>query len=589
MDGRSRQASEVTAERQRAAGIPVTFSDVPGLFQPALHGSTDTAVLFVSPWGLEELCTHKFWRVLAERLSDRGIASLRFDLPGTGDALDMNEPSLAVWQDCLVSAAERLHLISGCERLLVISHGLGSLLTLNTVERLSGLAGVACLAPVTSGRAYLRELQIWSRMVDEGLGLREEDRIRDKVSIAGFIMPDTVAAGVKALAPPAFTAKPFEHALFATRPERTAEAEVAASLQSTGVSVQRVDYAGYDAFISNPLISVLPESVGKTVVDWAVGLAQPGGVASQTKIPAAEPLVSDVFRETPVTFGDHDRLFGILCEPVGERTGATAIILGTAYDRSSGWGGSGVDMARKLAMQGIASLRFDAANVGDSPPVPGAAGQVLYQDAQRLDVRAAVDFLEARHLLPAVVGGRCSGSYLAFRSAAGDDRITGLVAANPYAFLWDPAVDVDTVLHAGPRQLHEYRERLFKLQTLQRLLKGQVDVRTAGLNVMRSLGRKVGRRFQPLLRLLPGTGDAHRDIRRSFQSLRDRQAPFELIYSEKDIGLIHFAEHFGKQGEGLSRYPNVRLTMLADTDHNLTPPAARQVFLDAMRRVALDR
>ncbi|MNL87097.1 hypothetical protein D3C87_2160900 [compost metagenome] len=49
---------------------------------------------------------------------------------------------------------------------------------------------------------------------------------------------------------------------------------------------------------------------------------------------------------------------------------------------------------------------------------------------------------------------------------------------------------------------------------------------------------------------------------------------------------MHFSEHFGKTGGALSRYPNVRLTMLADTDHNLTPPAARQVLLDAVVSVA---
>lgn len=575
---------------QRSVAVPVTFSRMPGLFMTATGNARALAVLFVSPWGLEELCTHKFWRVLSERMADSGLASLRFDLPGTGDALEPADPSagVATWLDAIVEAAANLRQLSGCDRIAIVSQGLGSLLALHIANRVEGLEGLALLAPVTSGRAYLRELQIWSRVVDEGLGLREEDRIRDQVSIAGFRMPDGIAADVKKLGLPAAQASPAGHVLLVHRPDRPAEGELGQSLSAAGAVVTSRDYLGYDGFVSNPLISVFPQAVAEEILHWSTSL--PSAATSRAIVPppleSAAALVAPGFRETPVRFGAQDRLFGILCEPEGPRSGATALILGTAYDRSSGWGGSGVEMARKLAQTGIASLRFDAANVGDSPPVPGVPSQVLYDDAQIADVVAALDFLQRRALLPAVVSGRCSGSYLAFRSAVADRRIRGLVAANPYAFLWDKRVDVDAILHGGPRQLHEYRERLFQLETVKRLFRGQIDVRAAGINVLKSVGRRVGRYLLPVLRLLPGSGDQHRWIVRAFRDLAERKAPFELIYSEQDIGLIHFAEHFGKAGGGLSRFPNVRLTMLADTDHNLTPPAARQVFLEAVTAVA---
>ncbi|WP_244564279.1 alpha/beta hydrolase [Rhizobium sp. RU36D] len=575
---------------QRSAAVPVTFSGMPGLFEPAGTEARGVAVLFVSPWGLEELCTHKFWRVLAEQLADAGIASLRFDLPGTGDALDLDDPAIGVqaWLDAIVKAAAELRRLSGCDRIAILSQGLGGLLSLHVAERVEGLEGLACLGPVISGRAYLRELQIWSRVVDEGLGLREEDRIRDQVSIAGFRMPDAIAADIKKLVVPTLQAPPAAHVLLVHRPDRPAEAELGQALTAAGAVVTLRDYVGYDAFVSNPLISVLPLEVAEDILRWVTGLPAASGSRSSSPAPLAPAaaLVGLGFLETPVRFGANDRLFGVLCEPQGPRSGATALILGTAYDRSTGWGGCGVELARKLAQAGIASLRFDAANVGDSPPVPGVPTQVLYHEAQLVDVIAALDFLETRALLPAVVSGRCSGSYLAFRSAVADRRIHGLVAANPYAFLWDKRVDVDAILHGGPRQLHEYRERMFQLATVKRLIKGQIDIRAAGINVLKSVGRRLGRHLLPVLRLLPGSGDAHRWIMKAFRDLAERKAPFELIYSEQDIGLIHFSEYFGKSGGGLARFPNVRLTMLADTDHNLTPPAARQVFFEAVKSVA---
>ena len=72
-----------------AAASPIVFSDTLGLFQRAAGPCLDTVVVFASPWGLEELCTtRKFWRIIADRLASRGIASLRFDWPGTGDGRD---------------------------------------------------------------------------------------------------------------------------------------------------------------------------------------------------------------------------------------------------------------------------------------------------------------------------------------------------------------------------------------------------------------------------------------------------------------------------------------------------------------------
>jgi hypothetical protein len=93
--GETRQdeiAQHDAAPRWRAgeAALPVTFEGTVGLYTPAAASTTpaDVAVLFLSPWGFEEMCTRKLWRLLAERIAAHGVASLRFDYPGTGDALD---------------------------------------------------------------------------------------------------------------------------------------------------------------------------------------------------------------------------------------------------------------------------------------------------------------------------------------------------------------------------------------------------------------------------------------------------------------------------------------------------------------------
>lgn len=570
-----------------AAARPVTFSDTVGLFMPTAGKATATGVLFVSPWGLEEMCMRKFWRVVADALADQGIASLRFDYPGTGDALDRNDYAggLSLWEDCVVEAAQALRRQSGCRNVIVVSQGLGSALAVRVADRIEGLAAIACLAPVTSGRAFLREMQIWARMVDEGLGVPEDHRLRDGVGIAGLRMPDEIAADLRKLSLTGLTHRPVPRALVVKRADRPADTEFSAQLTAMGVEVREADYTGYDEFISNPAISTMPDDIRKVVLEWI------GSVAAALPVEAPLPverrasdasLLGPDFRETPVNFGDGGRLYGMLCEPLGPRSGATVLILGTAYDRHAGWGRSSVMMARNLAAAGVASLRFDGANIGDSPPVPGVPDQVLYQDSQIDDVRAALDFLARRDLTPVVVSGRCSGGYLTFKSAVADQRVSGAIAVNPFVFHWQQGRDIDESLRYMPRSLDVYREKMFQPETFRRLLQGRVDVKRAIANMGRAFWRRVARKATPILQMLPGSGGEYAEVRKSFQSLAERKMSLYLLYSENDVGFEHFAEHFGPKGQGLRRYPNVRLSIVPEADHNFTPAPARRAYLNAL-------
>ncbi|MFN7008893.1 MAG: alpha/beta hydrolase [Allorhizobium sp.] len=570
-----------------AAAQPVTFCDTVGLFTPAAGTATATAVLFVSPWGLEEMCLRKFWRMVADDLAGKGVPSLRFDYPGTGDALDRDDYSggLSIWENAVVDAADELRQRSGCAHIAVISQGLGSALAVNVAPRIEGLAAIACLAPVTSGRAFLREMQIWARVVDEGLGVPEAHRLREGVGIAGLKMPDEIAADFRKLNLTNLTEAPAPRALVIKRADRLADGEFAAQLSRLGAEVREADYIGYDDFISNPAISTMPAGIREAVLDWVasvIGALPSKAAPAPASAPAPAMLVGQDFRELPVTFGDGGRLYGMVCEPLGSRNGATVLILGTAYDRHAGWGRSSALMARDLARAGIASLRFDAANIADSPPVPGLPEQVLYQDSQVDDVRAALDFLARRGLAPVVLAGRCSGGYLTFRSAVADQRVCGAVAVNPFVFYWEPGRNIDESLRYMPRSLDVYREKLFQPETFRRLLQGRVDVRRAIGNMGRAFWRRVMRKATPILQALPGTGGEYAEVRKAFHVLLERKMPLTLLYSENDVGFEHFAEHFGPTGKGLRRYPNVRLEIVPEADHNFTPAPARRAYLEAL-------
>ena len=579
------------SKRMKAAAVPVTFAGTVGLFMPAAVPPSGTAVLFLSPWGFEEMCVRKFWRILAEDLADIGISSLRFDYAGTGDALDIADEGqgLTSWVDTALAAVSTLKSLSGFERLILVSQGLGCSIATTLAERLSDIDGIAFLAPVISGRAYLRELTVWSKMIDEGMGLAEAQRPTEGVTVASLRMPDSVAEVVKKLNLMTLAGLGAPNSLVLTRPGRPGDADFARHLETLAPHVEQAVYDGYDELVSNPTIAVMPTVAGHRIVDWVKSIAAKPAAAASVNLmtPHAEPLIGDDFRETPVRFGVGERIYGVLCEPTGARKGATALLLTTAYDRHAGWGRMSVIMARALAHDGIASLRFDTANVGDSPPLPGAPEQVLYSGDQQRDVADALDLLETRKLLPAFVVGRCSGGYLAFQAALHDIRCNGLITVNPYSFFWDETQSVDEALRFAPRSLETYGRKFLQLETLKRLYGGQIDAKSAMRNMATVLARRAVRLCRPVFSLFPFLAGAREPVISGFRMLAKRRVDISLIYSAHDIGLDHLHEQFGENAAGLKHFPDIRLTIIPDADHNLTPPYARKVYLREVREMGL--
>lgn len=268
----------------RSAASPVVFCDTLGLYQAPVGPSLDTVVLFASPWGLEELCTtRKFWRIIADGLAVRGIGSVRFDWPGTGDGRDDIDFSkgLEFWRNTLAEAARKARDLSGASRVIIIGQSLGAAIAAETAARIEGIAALALLAPVISGRFYTRELAVWSSMVDADLGLTDEQRIKNSVSIASLTMQPEVAADVKKINLLSLETKPAPQCLLLARTDRPNDAELATHLEGLGADVTVEAFTDYDKLISNPVISRLPLEVADRLVDWAAGLA--GSQPAQNK------------------------------------------------------------------------------------------------------------------------------------------------------------------------------------------------------------------------------------------------------------------------------------------------------------------
>lgn len=588
---------------QIAADYPVTFADTVGLFRPAdaladmfQHNNasvlTDTAVLFVGSWGFEELCARKFWQRLAVELSQRGMASMRFDYPGTGDALDHPDyaAGLNVWLDTASAAATTLKELSGADRLLLIGHGIGGAIAWRLAENMEGVSGLALAAPALSGRHWLREFVALSRIANQGAILNAS--ASSGPTMGEQVIPETVTAGLRTLNIASAVKAPAPNILLLQQENRPADGAFAEHLETLGVDVRALTFEGYDRFISDVLFSVPPMGAIATLTEWASGLANTVPVTPHLQarrlVPSPSALDGDYFRETPVRFGEQNRLYGVLCEPKGHRKGATVLVLPTGYERASGWGRISVKLCRDLARSGHASLRFDMANIADSPPVPDRRDQIIYGEGQLADIDVAMDFLEERQLFPVVVTGRCSGGWAAFKSGVKDKRFSGVVPVNVFDFYIPEDADVEALLVSSRQPLASYGAKLFCGGFWRRVLRGEVRIRNGITNMWAMIAAKVVSFTTPIMVRFPFLSPRFHTLSRDFTAIVANDTRMSIVFTDGDVGAAMLETNFGPRGRLLTnRYGNPRIVYIANADHNLTTAEARHAWADEVRAIAL--
>jgi pimeloyl-ACP methyl ester carboxylesterase len=569
-------------------GTPVTFGSSMGVFHP---GHASVAVLLLGAVGYEELCLRATWRSLAQALSDKGLACLRFDYPGQGDAHEAVDPQgLDDWFEAVRNAAELLRRASGCERLVLLGQGLGGTLAVKLAETLNPVVATVLMAPVGNGKRYLRELSAWSRIVSDRIGIGTDPDDDTRCAVAGLRIAPGRLPAIATLGLTAIQQAPAAEVLLLSRPGHAGDATLAETVAGLGAAVTQRDYEGYETLTTDPTAAHPPQAMIATVTDWIAARANAAGFAlGDIKAPQppglAQGLLGDGFVERPIRFGPDGRLFGVLCEPLGPAAREPVVFVNAGRDYHIGWARVSVGQARAFAKRGIASLRFDASSVGDSGTAADGPEEILYSQAQIDDVRLAIDAMQARGFDAPVLIGRCSGAYAAFHAAVQDERIRRLVIVNNERFVWDPDESVEDAIRYAHRSAGDLGATLARKDGLRRLLTGKLRVGPAGRYLIYRYRKKLSVKLAPVLGRLTKHGRLHHQCHRHFATLTARNVELSLLYADGDVGLAELQTYFGEAGKGLAAYPNASLTMLADADHNFTHLAAGRRLLDALLRI----
>lgn len=562
---------------------PVVFDGCLGYLHPA---GGDVGVVVCGAWGYEALCAHRTMAEFAETLAQSGYPTLRFDYPGVGNSRgDLAGRSLEEWISSVSAAAETLRRHSGARRIVLAGLGFGCLIALAAAKAGFDAAGFVLLSPPLSGRRYLRETSAFAAMVaspNDGSDAIEQGA----VSIAGFVLPPGFVAQARALDPTTFSPPSAAFAILAPMQDRDVQ-PLADALAAKGARVEQTIFDGYSELLAAPITTRPPAAAFQRI---AAMLARACPTRSPTEAaprqwPAAT-LVDGEIVEEALRFGDGGRLFGVICRPRAVREGAPAVVIvNVGRNAHIGWRRISVDTARALARKGVVALRFDLGGIGESVERDGQPGQLLYTDWPQLEVTEAIDLLRARNVGAVTLAGVCSGAYIALQGAIADGRVSGLVAINLYRMVWNPADSVEQALRFSNRAMTAAVTRMFTRERLSKIFAGEIDPRP-GLRhlVKRATGRLGVIAMQYFGRIGP-RGALYAECMRRFGILRERDVRTVLGYSAGDDGYGEIDAYFGKGGRRLSAFPNVRVAVIENCDHNLTPPRAGTWLLEQIEDV----
>jgi len=141
------------------------------------------------------------------------------------------------------------------------------------------------------------------------------------------------------------------------------------------------------------------------------------------------------FPERAVVFGRSQHLVGVLSTPPA---GAGAPPPGILFINSGiihrvGANRIYVRLARALAGRGAATLRFDLSGIGDSSQ-PSDQLEVSRAELEQRDIDDALALMRREGIGPLIVAGLCSGADNSLAAIARDERVSGAVLLDPFAF-----------------------------------------------------------------------------------------------------------------------------------------------------------
>jgi pimeloyl-ACP methyl ester carboxylesterase len=410
-----------------------------------------TGLVIVSPFGWDDICAYRPLRFLARGLAERGVAVLRFDLPGTGDSSGsaLDSRLLSAWISSVQHAVMELKSMAGVQTVSVLGVRLGAMLAIASASEATNIENLILWGPSATGRALLREWRAFRNLEVNELAPGEiaPTAPLDGLEVAGFLLAPETEKDLDAFSIPTLKPPRCERILLLSRDNFPHDNKLVQFLEKSGSRVTLAAGIGYQDMLAAPH-EPLPFSpvTQELIFDF---LQSPSiGVDASTPEPHTFKMSCDLgggVLETAMLLPHKgESLFSVLSRPATLRDACDwgLLLMNAGGVRHIGPNRMWVAAARRWAARGIPSMRVDFQRVGESDGEQLADIANLHPDdlVEQLGtvMRTMSMQLGCRKFIAV---GLCSGAYAAFQSALQDSAVRAAVLLNARLFFWDPQLE----------------------------------------------------------------------------------------------------------------------------------------------------
>jgi alpha-beta hydrolase superfamily lysophospholipase len=563
------------------------------LHRPGGKPSTSLGVIVCKPFGFESVASYLSVRTFAETIASLGIPSMRFDYAGTGDSedLDPRADQVDVWTRDIVAAADELRRQTGVERVCLLGFRLGALLATLAAPRCGAGTALVAVAPIASGRKYVRELRNFERAAAQfgappaAAGAAGSKAGTDgSMEVSGFLLSAATLASLSEVDLASAPASSVSDMLIIDRADLPVARPWCDKFSEAGVRTRYQALSGFiEMMMRPPDLTVTPLEMLAATRDWIRELA--GVPAAAVPEPVVRPVQSGPGSfstllpspglgvtgpvEHPVFFGAERQLFGIVTEPSKDEVRRRGVILlNSGADYHIGPRRMHVSLARRWAQRGYSVLRMDLPGLGDSAKGSGRSGNEIFPPGAVEGIRAAVDLMRTEYgVRDLTVGGMCSGAFHSLQAAMEGLPVNRVLMVNPLNFFWEDGAQTTAVQSwEVAHKPAAYRAQVLSPQAWRRVLSGDVNLWRVTKIFLHRPWFALQSRMQDLARRL--NIQLGRDLARELDKIDSRGVRIVFVFSQGDAGLNLLQAQSGQSVETLSKRYRVRI--IDGADHAFT-------------------